>query len=266
VNDAPLYDEIGVGYMTTRQADPTIEGMVHDALGDARRVVNVGAGTGSYEPHDREVVAVEPSEVMIAQRPAGAAPVVRAVAEELPFEDDSFDAAMAVITDHHWSDRARGLRELRRVARSRAVLLTYDPSFADRFWLVRDYLPGFKGLPGMTIDDVAAHLGAQTVLPVPIPADCRDGFLPAFWARPHAYLDPRVRAGISVFARLEPAEVEAAMACLRADLDSGAWNERNAELAGLDELDLGFRLLIAELGSLSRPRRGSSRPCSSARP
>jgi SAM-dependent methyltransferase len=246
---APLYDEIGVDYTTTRQADPRIERMVHDALGDARRVVNVGAGTGSYEPRDREVVAVEPSEVMIAQRPPGAAPVVRAVAEELPFPDDSFDAAMAVITDHHWSDRARGLRELRRVARSRAVLLTYDPTFADRFWLVRDYLPGFKTLPGMTIDEIAVHLGAQTVLPVPIPADCRDGFLPAFWARPHAYLDPRVRAGISVFTRLEPTEIEVAMARLRADLDSGAWSERNAELAELEELDLGFRLLIADYSS-----------------
>jgi SAM-dependent methyltransferase len=246
---APLYDEIGVDYTTTRQADPRIERMVHDALGDARRFVNVGAGTGSYEPRDREVVAVEPSEVMIAQRPPSAAPVVRAVAEELPFPDDSFDAAMAVITDHHWSDRARGLRELRRVARSRAVLLTYDPTFADRFWLVRDYLPGFKTLPGMTIDEIAVHLGAQTVLPVPIPADCRDGFLPAFWARPHAYLDPRVRAGISVFTRLEPTEIEVAMARLRADLDSGAWSERNAELAELEELDLGFRLLIADYSS-----------------
>jgi SAM-dependent methyltransferase len=246
VTDAPLYDQIGAGYTTTRRPDPRIERTIHDALGDARRVVNVGAGTGSYEPRDREVVAVEPSEVMIAQRPPGAAPVVRAVAEGLPFPDGSFDAAMAVITDHHWSDRARGLREMARVARSRAVLLTYDPAFADGFWLVRDYLPGFKALPGMTIDEVAGHLGARTVLPVPLAADCRDGFMPAFWARPHAYLDPRVRAGISVFARLGDADVADALTRLHADLDSGAWAECNAELADLDELDLGFRLLVAD--------------------
>lgn len=244
--EPPLYDEIGVGYTTTRQPDPRIERAIHDALGDARRIVNVGAGAGSYEPADRELTAVEPSEVMIAQRPPGAAPVVRGVAEALPFPDDSFDAAMAVITDHHWSDRARGLRELRRVARVRAVVLTYDPGFADDSWLIRDYLPGFRSLPGMAIEEIAAHLGAQTVLPVPVPADCRDGFLHAYWARPRAYLDPRVRAGISVFARLGTAEVEDAMARLRADLDSGAWRERNADLLGRDELDLGFRLLVAE--------------------
>jgi SAM-dependent methyltransferase len=243
-----LYDEIGVGYTTTRQPDPRIERAIHAALGDAASVVNVGAGAGSYEPRDRAVTAVEPSEVMIAQRPPGAAPVVRGVAERLPFPDGAFDASMAVITDHHWRDRARGLRELRRVASRRAVLLTYDPRFVDRFWLTRDYLPGFSTLPGMAIDSVAAHLGAQRIEPVPIPADCRDGFMPAWWARPEAYLDARVRAGISVFARLSPEEVSDALARLRADLDSGAWHERNAELVGRDALDLGFRLVVAEYG------------------
>jgi SAM-dependent methyltransferase len=244
-----LYDEIGVGYTRTRQSDPRIEQAIHAALGDAASVVNVGAGSGSYEPRDRAVTAIEPSEVMIAQRPPDAAPVVRGVAEALPFPDGAFDAAMAVITDHHWKDRARGLRQMRRVASRRAVLLTYDQRYVDRFWLTRDYLPGFASLPGMPLDEVAAHLGAQTIHTVPIPADCRDGFMPAWWARPQAYLDTQVRAGISVFARLSEEEVADALARLRADLDSGAWHERNAEIVGRDELDLGFRLLVAEYGA-----------------
>jgi hypothetical protein len=207
-------------------------------------VVNVGAGTGSYEPADRDVVAVEPSEAMIAQRPAGAAPVVRAHAEALPFADGSFDAAMAVLTDHHWGDRCAGLRELRRVAR-RAVVLTFDPAFTDAFWLVAEYLPGFRELPGLTVDELAACLGGADIVPVPVPADCTDGFLGAFWRRPEAYLDPRVRAAISVFARVPPGEVDACVRALRADLESGAWRERHADLLGLDELDLGYRLLVS---------------------
>jgi SAM-dependent methyltransferase len=248
MSEQPLYDRIGAGYPKTRQPDRRIARAIHDALGDARRVVNVGAGAGSYEPRDREVVAVEPSEVMIAQRPPGAAPVVRASAEALPFEDGAFDAAMAVLSDHHWRDRACGLRELRRVARSRALVFAWDPAFVERNWLTRDYLPGFRRLPGMTLAEVAEHLGAQRTLPVPIPADCRDGFLFAHWARPHAYLDPHVRANISAFARLDPAEVENTVDRLRADLDSGAWHERNADVIGRDELDCGFRLIVAEHG------------------
>jgi SAM-dependent methyltransferase len=239
-----LYDEYGRTYGVTRRADPRWEAAILEALGDARTVLNVGAGTGSYEPSGREVVAVEPSEVMIAQRPAGSAPVVRAHAEDLPFADVEFDVSMAVLSDHHWGDRAEGLRELRRVAR-RSVVLTYDPSFADAFWFTRDYLPGFKKLPGMTIDDVAAHLGGALARTVPVPHDCRDGFYPAFWRRPEAYLDERVRAGISIFHRLDDELVDAAIARLRADLASGEWRRRNAELLGLDEIDLGFRLLVA---------------------
>lgn len=241
----PLYDAIGRGYKRTRRPDPRIQRAIDAALGDAADVVNVGAGTGSYEPRDRAVVAVEPSELMIAQREPGAAPVVQAVAESLPFGDGAFDASLAVLTDHHWADRAAGLRELRRVARRRAVMLTWDSSFATRFWLVRDYLPEFMGLPGMPIDEIAMHLGAQQVLPVPIPADCEDGFFHAFWARPEAYLDPAVRAGTSPFARVDPAVVERAVDALARDLSSGAWRERNADVADRAELDLGYRLLIA---------------------
>jgi SAM-dependent methyltransferase len=239
-----LYDRIGAGYTATRRADPRIAARIEAALGDARTVLNVGAGTGNYEPRDREVTAVEPSETMIAQRPPGAAPVVRASAESLPFADHSFDAAMAVLSDHHWDDRPGGLRELRRVGR-RVVLFTFDPAYVDALWLVPDYLPGFRSLPGMTIADIAACLGGADIEPVPVPHDCADGFMGAWWRRPEAYLDARVRAGISVFARLSPAEVADCVARLGEDLASGAWHARHGDLLALDELDLGYRLLVA---------------------
>ena len=241
-----LYDTIGRTYTATRAPDPRWEARIHAALGDARTVVNVGAGTGSYEPRDREVVAVEPSEVMIAQRPPGSAPVVRAFAENLPFEDDAFDAAMSIFSEHHWRDRPAGLREMRRVARGPAVVLTYDPGRADDFWLTRDYLPEAKALVSMSFEEVARCLGATRIEPMPVPHDCRDGFYAAHWRRPDAYLDPTVRAGVSVFPRLPEAVVARAVERLRADLASGAWHERNRELLELDELDLGFRLLVAE--------------------
>ena len=243
-----LYDRIGAGYTTTRRADPRIAARIHAALGDARTVVNVGAGTGNYEPTDRDVTAVEPSETMIAQRPPGAAPVVRASAEALPFADHSFDAAMAVLSDHHWRDRPAGLRELRRVAR-RVVVFTFDPAYVDALWLVPGYLPGFRSLPGMTLGEIAACLGGVDVEPVPVPHDCADGFMGAWWRRPDAYLDPRVRASISVFARLSPGEVEDCVARLGEDLASGAWRARHGDLLALDELDLGYRLLVAPRSS-----------------
>jgi len=208
-------------------------------------VVNVGAGTGSYEPADREVVAVEPSSVMLCQRPPGTAPAVQASAEALPFEDGAFDAAMAVLSDHHWSDRLAGLRELRRVAR-RAVVFQFDPAFADAFWLIRDYVPEFKALPAFSFDELAGALGATRVEVVPVPWDCADGFFCAFWRRPEAYLDEAVRRGSSVWARVGSEAEARAVSRLRADLESGAWRERHGPLLSLDELDLGFRLLIAE--------------------
>ena len=242
-----LYDRIGTTYTATRREDPRIAHAIHDALGEARTVLNVGAGSGSYEPHDREVTAVEPSAVMIAQRPPGAAPAVQAHAEALPFPDSSFDAAMAILSDHHWDDRAVGLRELRRVARRQVVLFTWDPRFADAFWLTRDYMPASKRLvPGMAIEDIARCLGGARSVPVPVPWDCRDGFYHAFWRRPEAYLDERVRAGISVFARLDDDQKAGALARLEGDLRTGAWKTRNADLLQLDELDLGYRLVVAE--------------------
>jgi SAM-dependent methyltransferase len=239
-----LYDSIGKGYTAVRRADPRIAARIRAALGDARTVVNVGAGTGAYEPADLEVVAVEPSEVMIAQRPEGAARVVRAVAEELPFEDGSFDAAMGVLTDHHWTDHERGLAQLRRVAR-RVVLFSWEPPPHD-MWVVSEYFPCFEELvpEGYSIETTAERLGGARIEPVPIPHDCLDGFFHAYWRRPQAYLDPQVRAGISVFALMDEGCVERGLARLAADLDSAEWERRHADLLELDELDGGYRMVI----------------------
>jgi SAM-dependent methyltransferase len=248
------YERIGVGYREVRCADPRIAARIEAALGDARSVVNVGAGTGSYEPEDREVTAVEPSAAMIDQRPAAAASVVQARAEELPFEDDSFDAAMAILSDHHWRDRTTGLREMARVVRRRVLLLNLDPGLARRFWLTRDYLPGFVDLipsryrqGGYWEGELRRLWRKVDVLPIPVPHDCRDGFYHAYWRRPQDYLDRRVRDGISVFHRLAADEVGAAMVRLRRDLDSGAWEERYRELLQQPALDVGLRLVVAEL-------------------
>jgi SAM-dependent methyltransferase len=240
-----LYDSIGKDYNAVRREDPRIAARIRAALGNARTVVNVGAGAGAYEPADLDVVAVEPSETMIAQRPEGAAPVVRAFAEELPFEDQSFDAAMVVLSDHHWSDHARGLAELHRVAR-RVVLFTWDPASVHDFWLVTEYLPCFEDLipRGFRLEQTIERLGGARVEPVPIPHDCRDGFLGAYWRRPHAYLDAQVRAGISACTLMDRPCLEHGVARLAADLESGGWERRHAELLALEELDLGYRLLI----------------------
>jgi len=240
-----LYDSIGRKYTDVRREDPRIAARIRAALGDARTVVNVGAGAGAYEPADLEVTAVEPSETMIAQRPEGSAPVVRAFAEELPFEDRRFDAAMVVLSDHHWSDHERGLAELRRVAR-RVVVFTWDPATVHDFWLVSDYLPCFEDLipKGFRIEQTIEALGGAGVEPVQVPHDCVDGFMGAYWRRPDAYLDPQVRAGISACALMDRKCLEDGVARLAADLESGAWERRHADLLGLEELDLGYRLLI----------------------
>jgi SAM-dependent methyltransferase len=250
----PVYDQIGQGYSDVRRPDPRIAARIEAALGDVGSVLNVGAGTGSYEPADRQVVAVEPSVEMIAQRPPEAAPVIQARAEELPFEDDSFDAAMAIISDHHWGDRAAGMREMLRVARRRVLLLNVDPALARSFWLTRDYLPGFVSLvperyrtPGYWEEELRDLLGDLEVDAVPVPHDCRDGFYQAYWRWPHAYLDKRIRDGISVFHALASAEVSAAIERLRRDLEGGDWGRRHSDLCAQTELDVGLRLVIAEL-------------------
>ena len=248
MSNAQLYDTIGASYTVTRCTEPRIAARIWAALGDAQTVLNVGAGTGSYEPSDRDVTAVEPSALMRAQRPAGAAPCVAAAAERLPFENQSFDAAMAFATVHHWLDPIAGLREMRRVAR-RVVVFTHDTSdtgWLRRFWLTRNYLPEVAdllvGRPSLT--ELASAIGARTE-PVLIPWDCADGFFEAYWRRPEAYLDERVRRGMSVWARVGQQVEQRAVRSLRDDLVSGQWAERNRDLVALDAAELGLRLLIA---------------------
>lgn len=256
MRDRPLYDDLGLTYTSTRHEDPRLAAAVINALGDAQAVVNVGAGPGAYEPSDREVIAIEPSAVMTAQRPPEAAPAVRATAEALPLPDKSVDAAMAVFSDHHWGDRDAGLRELARVTRDRVVLVNCDPAAATRFWLATEYLPRSLDLfpsrlctPGAWQAETAAALGAPVqIRPWPIPHDCRDGFYGAYWRRPQAYLDAHVRAGISAFGLLHPDDVSAGLARLAQDLDSGVWQARHADLLRADELDLGYFVAVAELG------------------
>jgi len=240
-----LYDTIGVGYSHLRKPDSRIAKAIHRALGDAKSVLNVGAGTGSYEPTDRVVTALEPSAEMIRQRPQGLAKAYRGVAEALPFADLEFDAAMAVLTVHHWSDLRAGLLEMRRVAKGPLVILTFDPK-SPYFWLA-DYLPEIAELDKPVMPELSAFdrvLGKTKVEIVPVPCDCTDGFLGAYWRRPHAYLDPRVRSAISTFAKID--DVSSALSRLADDLASGVWEERYAHLLSAESLDVGYRLVVAE--------------------
>jgi SAM-dependent methyltransferase len=238
---------LGRGYRRFRRPDPRIAAAIARALGAAASIANVGAGAGSYEPSDRKVVAVEPSRTMVRQRARGAAPVVRALAAALPFRDASFDATLAVLTIHHWPDRARGLAELGRAARGRVVILTHDTD-AESFWL-EDYFPALFRIGRAIMPSLAElrrALGSIEVVDVPIPWDCRDGFQGAYWRRPERYLDAAARAAISSFAKLAPGELEAGLAQLRADLASGAWERCHGMLRAREALDLGYRLVVAE--------------------
>ncbi len=238
------YDTIGINYSDLRKPDPRIARVIDGALGSARTVLNVGAGTGSYEPADRQVTAVEPSLEMIRQRRAPAAPAIQGHAEDLPFDDDSFDASMAILTIHHWADKAKGLKEMRRVTRGPVVLLTFDPSH--RPWLT-DYVPELVALDEVKMPrmaDYEAWLGPVEISTVPIPHDCTDGFLYAYWRRPAAYLDPRIRTGMSSFWAIDT--IDEGLARLASDLDSGAWARRYSELLDLDECDVGYRLLTTK--------------------
>jgi SAM-dependent methyltransferase len=239
------YDIIGLNYAELRKPDPRIAAAIQQALGHANTVLNVGAGTGSYEPVDRLVTAVEPSLEMIRKRSSSAAKVVQASAEHLPFDDDAFDAAMALLTIHHWPDKEAGLREMRRVTRGRIVLLTFDP--AQRPWLT-EYLPELVRLDQeqMAMADYEKWLGRVQVTPVPVPHDCSDGFLYAYWRRPSAYFDPRIRSGSSAFWAI--GNVEAGLARLQRDLETGEWERKYAEVLRLDAYDAGYRIVVAESG------------------
>ena len=243
----PTYDRIGVGYATKRVPEPRWVAQIDAALGAARSVLNVGAGSGNYEPVDRAVVALEPSSTMIAQRRNGN-PAVRGVAEHLPFASGRFDAALAILTLHHWTDRAAGLAELRRVS-DRQVLVVYEPLVSHSFWLV-DYFPEVltadleTGAP--TPEEVGRHLHVVDVQTMWIPADCSDGVAAAYWRRPEAYLDPEVQRSMSILALLPEDVVARGAAALAADLRDGTWHERHGDLLERSEADFGYRLAIAE--------------------
>lgn len=247
---APRYDHIGHGYASMRREDPDLKARIERALGDARTVVNVGAGAGSYEPADRHVIAVEPSDVMAAQRGPERVPAIRAGARELPLRDQSVDAAMAVLTIHHWdADRERGVRELRRVARGPVVIVTYDAQVSGDMWLMRDYLTEVADMDRRICpapEVVAGWLGGDVAIDVvPIARDTPDGTLMSFWAHPERVLDAEARAATSGFARQPPEVIERVVRDVERDLASGAWDERNGALRDLDAYDAGLRLVVA---------------------
>lgn len=240
-----LYDAIGTRYSHSRRPDPRIATVLNTEIGQASSIVNIGAGVGSYEPRDRALVAVEPSWVMVSQRAKSGPPVVQARAESLPFGDAAFDVATAILTIHHWSDIERGLLETRRVAKGRVVLLTWV-GFGQDFWLL-DYLPQIREIDEPlfpSIEELAHLLGPVRVTPVPIPHDCTDGFLCAYWRRPHCYLDEGVRSAISTFSRVQ--DIHDGLRRLEKDLDSGFWHHRYSHLFQTDSMDFGYRLVVCE--------------------
>jgi SAM-dependent methyltransferase len=253
-NDSPRYERIGRDYARTRREDPVLARRIDCALGDARTVVNVGAGTGLYEPRDRHVLAIEPSDVMAAQRDRELAPAIRARAGALPLRDSSVDAAMALLTIHHWdAEREAGVRELRRVARGPVVIVTFDPEVSGRMWLMSDYMPEVAGLDRGIFpppDTLAAWLGGTTdVEPLPISRDTEDWTLGSFWAHPERVLDPVARGSTSGFARMPPEVVTRVVAAVKRDLASGEWDRRHGHLRELGEFDVGMRLLVNQPGS-----------------
>lgn len=244
----PLYEDLGRSYAATRGQDPRVAAQIWTALGPGRSLLNVGAGTGSYEPTDRTVVALEPSPTMIAQREDRSSLVVRGVAEGLPFPDAAFDAALAVFTVHHWTDRDAGLRELRRVAR-RQVVLFFEPLEVHRFWAIEYFedakaLPSERNAPSESL--LRTHLSVRDVQVVPVPHDCLDGFGAAFWARPERYLDPAVQAGMSWIALLSPEARRRGTQRLADDLESGEWDRKHGHLRRQASWDAGYRLAIAD--------------------
>ena len=243
------YEQIGHGYARMRREDPRIARVIHAALGDARTVINIGAGAGSYEPRDRHVIAIEPSDVMSAQRPAELPPAVRAAAGDLPLRDQSVDAAMAVLTVHHWDgQQASGVREMRRVARDAVVIVTFDAEVSSRWWLTAEYLPEVADLDRRIMPSAAAladWLGGSTrVETIPIPRDTPDWTLASFWAHPERVLDERARNATSGFARMDGAVIDRVVRTLSRDLRTGAWDRRHGHLRGLEAFDAGMRLIV----------------------
>lgn len=246
------YDKLGAGHTATRRPDPRIAAQIHQALGDAHSIANVGAGAGTYEPCDRVVLPIATSQRRIALRAPELEPAIIGHAESLPLPSGSVDAAMALLTLHQWADWQVGVQELRRVARKRVVILTFDRSYIERFWLLRDYLPTFGRLlcarfPGIEQQRVAAGEEVR-IEPVPVPHDCVDACsISAFWRRPSAYLDEDVRCGMPSFQLRGGEQLLGGLDRLAEDLRTGSWAERNSDILEYPELDLGYRLLVCEL-------------------
>ncbi|MEO1652323.1 MAG: class I SAM-dependent methyltransferase [Bacteroidota bacterium] len=243
----PKYDKIGINYTNNRATDPRIAQQLYAALEGASRILNIGAGTGSYEPTNVDLIGIEPSSEMIAQRESGAHPVIQAQAEKLPFEDKSFSHSMAILSIHHWEDRAQAFREVKRVTRDKFVAISWDAG-AGPFWLTRDYFPEFFKMDAAhfpNLDELGMYFEEVKMLPIPIPEDCQDGFLAAYWKRPEAYLDPKIRLSISSFSKI--ADAQPGLDKLKNDLASGLWEQKNAAMLDKTSIDAGYRLIIAKI-------------------
>jgi SAM-dependent methyltransferase len=243
----PLYDRIGMHYRHYRRPDPGIAAAIRREIGDHRRVLNLGAGVGAYESMNHDIVALEPSRVMILQRAENGTPVVQGRAERLPFKDNAFDSVTAILTIHHWADLVKGLKEALRVATKRLILLTWI-GFVEHFWLV-DYLPQIQQTDERlfpSIEQLEEIIGPVRVITIPIRHDCPDGFLCAYWRRPHAYLDNNVRRAISTFARI--ADINDGLHRLKEDLESGYWQKQYHLLLDKESMDFGYRLVVSACG------------------
>lgn len=240
-----LYDKIGAEYSQSRKADPRIKSIIHGELRGAKTIINIGAGTGSYEPEDANVLAIEPSNLMISQRPKHAAVAIQASAESLAYPNNAFDLAMALLSIHHWSDVNQGLKEMKRVSK-RQIIFTWDPEHAG-FWLTQDYFPEILNIDKKIfprLDHIQAVLGPLKLTSIPIPHDCTDCFGSAFWRRPKAYLSPSIRSAMSTFQKIST--VEKGVKKLKHDIESGLWNKRYGHLLQRESLDLGFVLLSSK--------------------
>lgn len=243
----PKYDTIGIGYSTQRQPDPRLAKQIASKLEGASRILNIGAGTGSYEPEGIDLVAVEPAKTMIDQRRPDAHPVVQASAEQLPIEDKSFSHTMTVLSMHHWTDRPAAFAEIRRVTTDKFIAVTWNPD-AGPFWLTRDYFPEMVVMDNLImprIDELAEHFNIIEVEPMLIPEDCVDGFLAAYWKRPSAYLNARVRSSISTFGKLK--NVEKGLNQLEQDLINGNWSEKNQDILDQPALDAGYVIVSGSI-------------------
>ena len=242
----PIYDKIGVNYARQRQTDPRLLEQITTKLKGAKRILNIGAGAGSYEPPNMDLVALEPSSKMINQRAKDAYPVVQGSAENLPFDNNSFSHVMTILSMHHWINKPKAFKEINRVAKERFVAVSWNPE-AEPFWLTRDYFPEMYEADRAIfpkLNELNLYFGDVKMVPLSIPEDCIDGFLAAYWKRPEAYLNPTVRQSISTFSKLK--SVEKGLQKLKNDLDSGVWLERNKEILNSSSLDAGYVLITAK--------------------